>query len=93
MAAYVIVDVDIEDPVIYAEYRNLASESIQAYGGEFIVRGGDAETLEGDWTPGRVVVLKFQSMAQAIEWWESEEYAPAKVLRHKSAKTRMIVFK
>jgi uncharacterized protein (DUF1330 family) len=91
MAAYIIVDVAIDDPVLYAEYRKLTPASITAYGGRFVVRGGRTETLEGDWSPGRVVVLEFESLERAKAWWSSPEYAPAKALRHKSARTRMIV--
>jgi uncharacterized protein (DUF1330 family) len=91
MAAYVIVDVAIDDPAVYAEYRKLTPASITAYGGRFVVRGGQVETLEGEWSPGRVVVLEFESVARAKEWWWSPEYAPAKALRQRSARTRMIV--
>ena len=91
MAAYVIVDVEIEDPVVYEEYKKLTPASISAYGGRFIVRGGKAETLEGDWIPGRMVILEFESLERAKEWWSSEQYALAKALRQKSSTTRMIV--
>jgi uncharacterized protein (DUF1330 family) len=91
MSAYVIVDVKIEDPAVYEEYKKLTPASIAAYGGRFVVRGGTAETLEGDWQPGRVVVLEFASVARAREWWDSPGYAPAKALRHRSATTRMIL--
>jgi uncharacterized protein (DUF1330 family) len=91
MAAYIIVDVKITDPEAYAQYRQLTPASIAAYGGRFIVRGGPTETLEGDWSPGRVVVLEFESVARAKAWWASAEYAVAKALRQRSATTRMIV--
>ena len=91
MPAYVIVDVQIEDPVVYEEYKSLTPASIAAYGGRFVVRGGAAETLEGDWRPGRLVVLEFDTLERAKEWWSSPEYARPKALRQKSATTRMIV--
>ena len=91
MAAYVIVDVAIEDPVVYEEYKKLTPAAIAAFGGRFVVRGGAAQTLEGDWRPGRVVVLEFASAERAREWWASPEYAPAKALRQQSATTRMIL--
>ncbi len=91
MAAYLIVDVHINDPETYKQYVQLTPASIAAYGGRFIVRGGDAQTLEGDWSPGRVVVLEFETAARAEEWWSSPEYAPAKALRQKSADTAMIL--
>lgn len=91
MPAYVIVDVSIHDPDVYAEYRRLTPASITAYGGRFVVRGGAVETLEGVWAAERVVVLEFESIARAKEWWNSPEYAPAKALRQRSAATQMIL--
>ena len=42
MPAYIIVDVDIHDPVIYEDYKKLTPASIAAFDGRFIVRGGAA---------------------------------------------------
>ena len=57
MKAYIIVDVRVTDPSRYEDYKKLTPGSLQAYDGKFIVRGGATETLEGDWKPGRIVVL------------------------------------
>jgi len=91
MAAYIIVDVTIIDPVAYEEYKKLTPASIAAYDGKFIVRGGQTQTLEGDWEPQRIVVLEFPSVERAKEWWSSSKYAPAKSIRQRSASTRMIL--
>ena len=91
MAAYVLVEIRIHDPKDYEEYKKLTPASIAAYGGKFVVRGGKTETLEGDWQPERIVVLEFPTVGRAKEWWASEEYAPAKVIRQRSAHTQMIV--
>ena len=48
MSAYVIVEVEVHDPVLYEEYKKLTPISIAPYGGKFVVRGGEAHTLEGD---------------------------------------------
>jgi len=91
MAAYVIVDIGVTDPQVYAEYVKAAPPTIARYGGRYIVRGGKAERLEGEWSPRRVVVLEFPSYERAKAWWASPEYAPAKALREKSATAEMIV--
>ena len=90
MKAYVIVDVKITDPSLYEEYKKLTPGSLIPYEGKFIVRGGTAETLEGSWKPGRVVVLEFPSMEKARAWWSSEGYATAKKLRQSASVTQMI---
>ena len=91
MTAYVIVEMEVTDPVGIEEYRKLAAASVAAYGGRFVVRGGNAEALEGDWQPKRIVVLEFPSAARAKEWWGSKDYATARVVRERTAKTRMIL--
>ena len=91
MKAYIIVDVEINDPIRYDAYKKLTPASLVPYEGRFVVRGGGAETLEGSWNPGRVVVLEFPSMEKAKAWWSSEGYAPAKALRQSASNTRMIV--
>ena len=91
MAAYVIVEVKINDPEVYAQYRPLVPATLEAYGGKFVVRGGGLQALEGGWAPERMVVMEFPSVEQAQKWCNSPEYAPAKALRQKSANTKMLV--
>jgi uncharacterized protein (DUF1330 family) len=91
MPAYIIVDVKINNPGDYEEYKRLTPASIEAYQGSFIVRGGRTETLEGDWSPGRIVVVKFPDNERARQWWNSPEYAPAKLIRQGAATTQMIL--
>ena len=91
MPAYVIVDVKINNPDEYEEYKKLTPASVAAYQGSFIVRGGPTETLEGDWVPGRIVVLEFPNAERARQWWNSPEYAPAKMIRQGASVTRMIL--
>lgn len=91
MPAYIIVDVKINNHDDYEAYKKLTPASIAAYDGRFIVRGGPTETLEGDWLPGRLVVLKFPNADRAREWWNSPEYSPAKSIRRSAATTNMIL--
>jgi uncharacterized protein (DUF1330 family) len=91
MAAYIVVQVDVKDPARYADYRTMVPPTLAKYGGRFIVRGGRTETLEGDWSPKRFVVVEFPSLEQAKAWWASPEYAAAKALRQATSETQMIV--
>ena len=91
MAAYVIADIDVRDAGRYEEYRRIVPPSIAAYGGRYLVRGGEMAILEGDWLPRRCVVIEFPSVEQARAWWDSEAYAPAKEIRRQCAKARMIL--
>jgi uncharacterized protein (DUF1330 family) len=91
MTAYVIVDIDVHDPVGYEEYKKLAPAAVELYGGKYIARGGKTETLEGDWSPSRLVILQFESSEQARKWLNSEEYREARGMRHRTAQSQMVV--
>ena len=91
MAGYIIADIDIHDPDAYEEYRRIDAPTIEKYGGSFVVRGGPHEVLEGDWAPHRLVILEFESVARAKEWYSSEEYAPALAIRLKATTSSLII--
>jgi uncharacterized protein (DUF1330 family) len=91
MPAYIIVEIDIHDPTGYEEYKKLAGATVEKYGGKYIVRGGKAEVLEGEWIPKRIVVLQFESTDRARQWLDCEEYREPRKMRHRTAKTNMIL--
>ena len=91
MAAYVIVDIAVTDSVGYEEYRKLAPPIVAAYGGRYLARGGKTETLEGDWSPKRLVILEFESAERAKAWLNWPEYRAPRQLRNRTTKTNMVV--
>jgi uncharacterized protein (DUF1330 family) len=90
VAAYVIVDVEVHDPQGYQEYTRQVPQTLQPYGGKFIVRGGKVETLEGSWDPKRVVVLEFPSADQARAWHASAAYQAILPIRQRHATTNFL---
>ena len=91
MAGYIIAQVDITDPDIFENYRSQVPATLKPFGGEFVIRGGAMEELEGEWPNPRVVVIQFPSVEQAKAWWASEEYEGPKTLRQSASHTNMIV--
>jgi uncharacterized protein (DUF1330 family) len=91
MPAFVVVDITVEDAAMYDEYKRLVPPSIAQYGGRYIARGGATTVLEGDWRPTRLVIVEFPSVEQARAWWGSPEYAAAKALRQRCARTDLVV--
>ena len=77
MSAYVIAEVEVTDSETFEEYRKLVPPTIEAFGGRYVVRGGAIYGLEGDWRPGRMVVIEFADVERAKAWHGSEFYAPA----------------
>lgn len=91
MAAYVINDMEVTNPELFEEYKKLSPPTVAKYGGKFLARGGRTETLEGDWSPRRLVILEFPSVELARQWVDSPEYAPARRLRQLSSNSNIIV--
>lgn len=91
MSAYVIVDVHVTDPERYEGYKPAAAAAVAAYGGRYLARGGAVEVLEGEWQPGRLVILEFPDVARAKAWLDSDEYRGPKAIRHAAAHSNMVV--
>jgi len=90
-SAYLLANVEVTDPQQYEEYKRLSTIAMKAHGAEVCVRGGAVQVLEGDWTPGRTVLLKFPTLEQARAFYDSPEYAAAKKAREGAAVMRMVL--
>lgn len=91
MSAYFLVDVAVNDPQLYAEYRKLVMPTLEKYGGRFLVRGGAVETIEGTWSPERFVILEFENTEQFQRWYYSPEYTEARTIRFKASTASAIL--
>jgi uncharacterized protein (DUF1330 family) len=87
---YMIANVTVTDPVQYEEYRKWSSLAMKNWGAEICVRGGAVEVVEGDWTPERVVILKFANKEAAQAFYNSPEYTQARAARANAAVMRMV---
>ena len=90
MPAYVIVETDIYDPEQYEQYKAASPGAVAAGGGRFVVRGGELAVLEGDWHPSRLVVLEFEDLEAAKEWYASDQYQEVMKLRAGAARLNMV---
>ncbi|NML46357.1 DUF1330 domain-containing protein [Ramlibacter sp. G-1-2-2] len=90
-SAYVLANVEVTDPQQYEQYKKLSTIAMQVHGAEVCVRGGAVHVLEGDWSPKRVVLLKFPSVEKARAFYDSTEYEAAKQAREGAAVMRMVL--
>ena len=91
MTAYIIAEVDVTDAEAYKAYAAAVPATIAQYGGRFLVRGGTADVLEGEWPQRRRVILEFPSMDAARAWWDSPEYEKARAMRRAASNGRLIL--
>ena len=92
MAAYLLAEAKVADPIAFAAYQRLAEVAVTQYGGRCLVQGGAAEVLEGKWAPPQqLAVLEFPSVAQAKQFYDSPEYQAARQTRAGAADMNMLV--
>ena len=79
--AYIIVESKITDPEQFKKYMSAAPEIVKSFGGEYLVRGGRIDVLEGSWQPPRLTVLRYPSFDAAKAMYDSPAYVAARKLR------------
>ena len=90
-SAYILANVRVTNPEQYEEYKKLSTHAMKTHGAEVCVRGGAVQVLEGDWSPDRVVLLKFPSVEAARAFNDSPEYTAARASRQGAAVMRMVL--
>jgi uncharacterized protein (DUF1330 family) len=83
---YFFAEIEITDPEAYRHYMPLAAAAVAAYGGRYLVRGGDMRVVEGNRPVRRAVILEFESPERAEEFYRSPQYQKALALRLQSSK-------
>jgi uncharacterized protein (DUF1330 family) len=91
MPAYIVALVEVTDPAAYEAYRRQTPGVIAQYGGRFLIRGGEADPLEGAWNIPRMVVIEFADAAAARRFYESPEYQAIVPLRQAASSGRLAI--
>lgn len=82
MAAYFIyARTAITDEEVSKRYSQQVIPQIHEFGGELLAARGAVQTLEGDWHPQSVTILRFDDREALMRWYDSPEYAPLKRMR------------
>jgi uncharacterized protein (DUF1330 family) len=90
--AYVVAEVRVADSAAYKEYLALSAATVERHGGRFIVRGGQRERGDAAHSDAwRTVIIEFPSLDQAAGWYDSIEYAKAKMIRHANSIGRLFI--
>ena len=91
MKGYMMIDTEVFDQEVFAEFAPKIVEAVKAHGGRFLMRGGTTEVIEGGWTPNRIVVMEFESYERAQAFVRSTEYTSLNDLRARCMHSSVIV--
>ena len=90
MAAYVVFDVEIRDPARYQDFMRQVKPALEAAGARYLARGGAHKVHEGDWSPRRVVILEFPSVAAWEAFYAGPVYQGLKAIRDACSSARLV---
>jgi uncharacterized protein (DUF1330 family) len=91
MPALLIATVRVDDPETYKKYTALTPAIVAQYGGRFVVRGGEVETLEGEPFAERLVVIEYPDMESARAMYHSSAYREAMAFRQAASQARFLL--
>ena len=93
MSGYVIANINVKNPEAYKEYVGKVVPTVQKFGGEYLVRNGEYQVVEGEDNFPRIVIIKFPTYEKALEWYNSEDYKPVKDIRLANSEGSNIIVK
>ncbi len=91
MAGYAIISVQVKDEAAYNSALEQVPAVVETHGGRYLVRGGAAEAIRGDWKPDRLVIVEFDSVEQAREWQDGADFADLREKLSQAANTDVVI--
>jgi uncharacterized protein (DUF1330 family) len=89
--AYVVAEVEVTDLAGMQKYGAKVPETLAPFNHHYVVRSSKIQSLEGEPPKGGIVVIAFDSVEKAREWYDSPAYAAIRPIRQSAAKTRMFI--
>ena len=91
MSGYLIAQLNVKNIEPYKKYIEKVTPLVKKFGGEYIVRSGKYEVVQGEWKYPRNVIIKFPSYQSAIDFYKSDEYEPVKKIREENSNGNIII--
>src|SRR5437588_390011 len=88
---YVIAEVEVTDLPTMQKYGEKVPETLAPFNHHYVVRSSKIQTLEGEPPKGGVVMIAFDSVEKAREWYDSPAYAAIRPIRQSAAKSRIFI--
>lgn len=91
MPVFFLAEIEVFDVEKYHAYIERASHIVRRYGGEYVFRSDNIFPVSGNWTPRRLVLIRFNSKTDIQLCFSSKEYLQIKHLREESTKSRSVI--
>jgi uncharacterized protein (DUF1330 family) len=88
---YLIAEAEITDPGKLQNYPEKVEQTLAPFNHRYIVRTSKIQTLEGEAPTNRVVIIAFDSVDKAREFYDSPAYAAIRPTRQSAAKSHIFI--
>ena len=88
---YVIAEVEVNDLATMQKYGAKVPETLAPFNHHYVILGGNIQALEGEPPKRGIVMIAFDSVEKAREWYDSPAYAAIRPLRQSAAKSRIFI--
>ena len=87
---YLVAHIRVHDKDGFEKFKVMSTPAITEYGGKVLVRNPNPEVREGDGS-GVAVVIEFESIESARNFYESDKYTEARAVRELASETDLIL--
>lgn len=91
MKAYLVLDLTIHNLARFRPYIAAIPTFIEKHSGRYIVQGVQPTTMEGDWTPERMVVIEFPARENAEAFLRDPDAQRLFDIRHKTTTSKLVL--
>ena len=87
---YLVAHIRVHDKEGFEKFKEMSGPAISEYGGKVLVRNPSPDIREGG-DSGVAIIIEFDSIEGARKFYESDQYAEARVVRELAADTDLIL--
>lgn len=91
MKVLAIIETNVTNPSWIENYTKNVTPMVLKYGGRYLTRTNNIDLIEGPEKPHFSVVAEFPSKEIALEFYNSQEYAPYKNSRLSGSSSRFLL--
>lgn len=92
MSVYIIGQITIKNSQKWEEYKAQVPQTLESFNASVVLRGKAVESLDGDDAYTDIVVLEFDTFAQAKKWYSSTAYQKLIALRKEAANVVLKIY-
>ena len=87
---YLVAHIRVHDKEGFEKFKEMSVPAISEYGGTVLVRNPAPQVREGT-KSGIAIIIEFESMDNARQFYESDKYTAARAVRELAADTDLIL--